>query len=164
VAGAPAAAGGTPAQTLRAAEEAAVAASPNDCGRAVQELLRRTGNPDEPYRTANDFMAMVAHTGSGWRQVTQEEASRLANEGQVVIGGLAVPGGHGHILAVMPGPMRRAGGFMSNGTLIPPGDLAPPAMSGSMSNYGGAHSSGEKTTRDAWTRADYPKVTFWTRQ
>lgn len=164
--GAPSPTGETPAQRLKAAEEAAYDLSPRDCSHAVWELLKRTGSPDEPYRTANDFMTMVTRHGSGWRQVTVEEASRLANDGKVVIGGLPVPGGNGHILAVMPGSWRPAGGFVSNGKqiMLTP-EQYPLAMSGSSNDsWAGSHSRGEKTVYDAWSKADYPAVTFWTRQ
>ena len=163
--GAPSPTGETPAQRLKAAEEAAYDLSPRDCSHAVWELPKRTGSPDEPYRTANDFMTMVTRRGSGWRQVTVEEASRLANDGKVVIGGLAVPGSNGHILAVMPGPWRPAGGFMVGNNRMPSTpEQYPPAMSGSMSNYVGVHSRGEKTVRDAWPKNEYQHVTFWIRQ
>jgi len=163
---APGTAGATPAQTLQAAEEAAYDLSPNDCSHAVWELLKRTGSPEEPYRTANDFMSMVAKPDSGWRQVTVDEASRLANEGKVVIGGLAVPGDNGHILVVTPGPLRPAGGFKAGKDwILPTPDKYPPAMSGSSNNdWPGTRSRGEKTVYDAWRSKDYPKVTFWTRQ
>jgi hypothetical protein len=150
-AGAPAPAGQTPAQRLLAAGQAAYDEFPNDCSGAVKELLRLTHTPGKPLKDANDFMAMVAKTDSGWRQVTMEEASRLADEGKVVIGGLANPKGHGHLDTVMPGAWHPAGGFTVGNTRMPPTpEQYPPAMSGSSNtSWPGTHSRGEKTVYDA---------------
>lgn len=146
---------------LKADEEAAYDASPDDCSGAVRVLLQRQ-KIAFAFGNANDFMARVAQPGSGWRRVTLEEASRLANEGKVVVGGKAEPGGHGHVLAVMPGPWQHAGGFMAGGKQIhSSAESYPPAMSGSLGPYEGAHSRGEKTVYDAWSKKDFGDVTYW---
>jgi hypothetical protein len=153
------------AQALRAAEEAAYDAYPNDCSHAVWELLKQTGHPDEPYRTANDLMDMVAKPNSGWRQVTMAEASRLAEAGKVTIGGRKEPKGSGHVLGVWPGAWKQAGGFMAGGKWIEPThEQYPLAMSGAMSAWPGARSRGERTVQDPWGGKGFRGGTFWTRE
>lgn len=122
---------GAVARLNRAAQEA-FEQYKRDCSRAVWSMLRDLGNPAEPYRTANQLMAEVARPGSGWREVSMQEASDLANKGKLVIGGLADPTGNGHVVGVMPGPMRPAGGF--NGIPFSP-DVFPPSLSGSIGNW-----------------------------
>lgn len=148
---------------LTAAGKSGYAAYPNDCSHSVWFMMRQMG-VDEPYRVANAMMSHMAERGSGWRKVTLAEASELANAGKVVIGGLASASGSGHVVMVMPGPMRPSGGFrMRSGTMLPPSGLYPPSASGAASSWPGAHSAGEKTVRDPWTGADWPRVTFWTK-
>jgi hypothetical protein len=149
----------TPAEHLTEAAKAAYDSYSRDCSHAVWAVLKDVVNPDEPYRTANEPMAHVARPGSGWRQVTSlQEASDLANAGKVVVGGLAVPRGNGHVLIVMPGPMQPAGGF---GGIHRTEILYPPSMSGSLSGWQGAMSRGQRTVRDAWSNDDWKGVTFW---
>ena len=76
-----------------------------------------------------------------------------------LLGGLERTG-HGHVVVVMPGPWHAAGGFSG----LPEQGSYPPSMSGSMSSWQGARSRGERTVRDPWGAADWPQVTFWTRQ
>lgn len=140
------------AKALAAAGAAGYKAFPNDCSHSIWAMLHELGQ-DEPYRTANAWMAHVQQPGNGWHSVTVQEAGALADKGVVVIGGLAAEGGSGHVVMVMPGPPKASGhdGFF------------PPSASGAASRWPGAHSAGEKTVRDPWTRADWPRVTFWTR-
>ena len=153
-----------PARLLVAACERAYDAFTNDCSHAVHQVIREIVDPQFPYRVANDLMAYFASPGSGWRQVSSvEEASSLADQGIVVVGGLAYPRGQGHVLVVMPGPMHDSGGFVYNGNRIRSHGRFPPALSTSSSGYIGALSRGEKTVFDPWTPADWPRVTFWTR-
>lgn len=151
---------------LTAAGRAGYDANPNDCSHSIWTMLKLMGSPNEPYRTANSLMAYMASAGSGWRRViTLEEASQLANAGKVVIGGLAVPGGNGHVVMVMPGPMRPSGGFMMpDGKVQRSNGMFPPSVSGASSTWPGARSRGEKTVRDPWSAADWPKVSFWTKE
>lgn len=88
-------------------------------------------NPGTPYRDANHIMQYISRPGSGWRQVTSmQEASDLANQGRVVVGGLQEPG-HGHVIVVMPGPMQHPGGFEVGKNMLPyQKEWFPPAMSG----------------------------------
>lgn len=148
---------------LTAAGKMGYATFPNDRSHSVWFMMRRMGI-DEPYRVANDMMNHMAKRGSGWRQVTLAEAAALANTGTVVIGGLASASGSGHVVMVMPGPMRPSGGFrMRDGKLLPPSGLYPPSASGAVSTWPGAHGAGEKTVRDPWNPVDWRRVTFWTR-
>ncbi|WP_419808083.1 hypothetical protein [Sphingomonas sp.] len=152
------------AERLAAAGRAGYDANPRDCSHSIQVMLRAMGSPDEPYRTANDLMTHMQSRGSGWRKVALAEAGQLANAGKVVIGGLAVPGGHGHVVMVMPGPPRPSGGFrMNSGATLPSSGTFPASASGASSSWPGARSRGEKTVRDPWTASDWGRVTFWTR-
>ncbi len=97
------------ASKLAAAGQVGYDAYPRDCSHSVWVMLQQMGI-NEPYRVANDLMAHLASRNSGWRRVTVEEAGDLANKGRVVIGGLSNPGGSGHVVMVMPGEPRPAGG------------------------------------------------------
>lgn len=146
----------TPAGRLAAAGRAGYDAFPNDCSHSVWYMLRQLGM-EEPYRVANALMGHLASPGSGWRQVSLAEAGDRADQGKVVIGGLAKPGS-GHVVMVMPGS-RPAGGFPP----MPTSGMYPRSASGASSSWPGAHSRGEKTVRDPWNNQDWPRVTFWTR-
>ena len=137
-------------------------AYPKDCSHSIWVMLKLMGSPDEPYRTANDLMRYVASQGSGWHRVlTVEDASKLANQGKVVLGGLA---GHGHVVMVMPGPPHASGDYDTGGGAVQRSMGAfPPSASGASSSWPGARSRGEKTVRDPWPKAQWPMVTFWTR-
>ena len=140
-------------------------AYPRDCSHSIWTMLKLMGSPDEPYRTANELMRYVASQGSGWHRVlTVEDASNLANQGKVVLGGLAVPGGHGHVVMVMPGPWHASGGYdTGRGAVAQNHGAAPPSASGASGSWPGARSRGEKTVRDPWPQLQWPSVTFWTR-
>ena len=140
-------------------------AYPRDCSHSIWTMLKLMGSPDEPYRIANDLMRYVAGQGSGWHRVlTVEDASNLANQGKVVLGGLAVPGGHGHVVMVMPGPWHASGGYdTGRGSVAQNLGAAPPSVSGASGPWPGARSLGEKTVRDPWPRLQWPAATFWTR-
>lgn len=153
----------TAAARLTAAGKLGYATFPNDCSHSVWLMMQQMGI-NEPYRVANAMMNHMASRGSGWRQVTLAEAAELANTGKVVVGGLAAASGSGHVVMVMPGRMRPAGGFpMRSGKPLPPSGLYPPSASGAASSWPGAHSAGEKTVRDPWTAPDWRRVTFWTK-
>ena len=131
----------------------------HDCSHSIWFVLKQIVDPNQPYMVADDLMKVVKAPGSGWRQVDLQAASDLANKGVVVIGGLEKQG-HGHVVVVMPGAWHAAGGFSG----LPERGSYPPSMSGSMSSWLGARSRGERTVRDPWGAADWPNVTFWTRQ
>lgn len=151
---------------LLTAGQAGYDAYPNDCSHSIWSMLHQLGL-NEPYRVANDVMGHLARKGSGWREVTVAEAGELANAGKVVIGGLAVPGGHGHVVMVMPGALRASGGYRvgigKKARAIARSGAYPPSASGAMGAWPGAKSRGEKTVRDPWSADDFSKVTFWTK-
>jgi len=114
-------------------------------------------------------MQTVSVPGSRWRNVpTMQEASDLANQGIVVIAGLAnpMPGHSGHVVVILPGPWKLSGGFeLRNGRTMPSNrQLYPPMMSTSASHYPGAISNGDKTVADARTAKDFNMITYWTPQ
>ena len=153
----------SPTDRLKAAGQAGYDKFPHDCSHSVWEMLHQMGM-DEPYRTANVLMGYLSSASSGWRKVDVIEAGRLANEGKVVIGGLASQSGSGHVVMVMPGASKPAGGFrMNSGKMLPQSGSFPLSASGAASSWPGAHSRGEKTVRDPWTPSDWPYVTFWTK-
>lgn len=150
-------------RALTAAGAAGYDAHPNDCSRSIWAMFQAL-HDDQPYRTANGWMAFLASPNSGWHQVSVEQAGDLANRGTVVIGGLAVQGGSGHVVMVMPGQARPAGGYaMPGGGTAPVYGAFPPSASGAASRWPGAHSRGEKTVADPWPRDAFHRVTFWTR-
>ena len=97
------------------AAKTAYAFDPNDCNVAVWKYLQLTGqtingtDPKGPAPLANDMLDRLAAAGSGWREVSLEDGITLANHGKVVIGGEKEPD-HGHVVAMLPGPLQKAGG------------------------------------------------------
>jgi hypothetical protein len=85
-------------------------------------------DPAFPYRVANDLMRFTASSGSGWTQVTPDQAGHLADRGILVIGGLVNPTGSDHVLVVMPGPTKPDGGFMYQGFRLRSHGMFPPAL------------------------------------
>jgi hypothetical protein len=144
-----------------------VPANKRNCSGMLRDWLTRMGIAPPAGATANDMSAAMDRPGSGWRRVdTWQEAAVLANAGRVVVGGLANPSGSGHVVGVLPGDPRPAGGFVTNlGKPIPEtGELYSPSLSGSISAYTGAISNGNRTIRDAWNDKDWPNVHFWVKE
>jgi hypothetical protein len=143
---------------------------PANCSGAVNWVIVNMVDPKMPPLLANDLMAYFAKPANGWRQVAGvPEASELANRCIVVVAGKAEPGAHGHVVIVLPGPWKPAGGFTSNGKIMHRYGSFPPAMSTAWSSPGttpwpGAVSNGDKTVRDPWSTPDWIKVTFWTKR
>ncbi|MHB1303882.1 MAG: hypothetical protein ACYCZB_10470 [Acidiphilium sp.] len=143
---------------------------PGNCSGAVHYVITKLVDPKTPYRLANQLMQHFAVPNSGWHKVnTLKEASTLADQGKVVVGGLMEPGGHGHVIIVLPGPWKPAGGYVADGRMMPHFGLYPPAMSTAWSPPGkqpwpGAISDGDKTIFDPWfntNKITFDKVTFW---
>jgi hypothetical protein len=130
----------------------------------VHYVIKTLVDPKAPYHLANHMMADFAAPGSGWREVmTTTEAAALANQGVVVVGGLAEPGKHGHVIIVFPGPMKASGGYVAHGKTMRSHGLFPLAMSTSLGSWPGAVSDGTKTVFDPWASdAIFKRVTFWT--
>lgn len=157
------------AQKLIQVARVAFAQNPGNCSGAVRYVIKTLVDPSVPLLLANALMQKFAASGSGWKKVSWQDASALANQGKVVVGGLAEPGRHGHVLIVLPGPWKPSGGFKADGKLMMSHGLFPPAMSTALPPPGGvawpgAISDGDKTIRDPWSSADWIKVTFWTKQ
>jgi hypothetical protein len=146
-------------QKLVQAAHEAYTLNPGNCSGAVHYVITKLVDPDAKYLLANQLMDTISKKDSGWRKVTLDEAGQLASQGKVVVGGLAAPGGHGHVIVVLPG-LKAAGGY--NG--IKPNGSYPMAMSTSLAHWAGAISDDTKTVRDPWSRSDWPNVTFWTPQ
>lgn len=160
------------AQKLTQAANQAFRLYPGNCSGAVHYVITHLINPKSPYRLANQLLQWFATPNSGWQRVISlRQASALADQGKVVVGGLAEPTGHGHVIIVLPGPWKPAGGYRVHGRVMPHFGLYPPAMSTAWSPPGkqpwpGAISDGDKTIFDPWFNTDkimFSKVTFWTK-
>ncbi|WP_217696427.1 hypothetical protein [Acidiphilium rubrum] len=109
------------------------------------------------------LMGYLANPANRWSKVRDyAEASALADRGVVVVGGLAEPGGHGHVIVVLPGRWRPSGGYKVDGRMMPSHGMFPPAMSTSLGPWPGAVSDGDKTVFDPWDNVQvFKHVTFW---
>jgi len=151
------------------AARTAYAFDPNDCNVAVWKYLQTTGqtingtDPKGPAPLANDMLDRLAAAGSGWHVVSLEEGTKLANHGKVVIGGEKEPD-HGHVVAMLPGPLHNAGGFKNQrGEMMRQRpELYPPALSASKADYPGTRSDGDKTVRDPFTPENWKDVHWYT--
>jgi len=151
------------------AARTAYAFDPNDCNVAVWKYLQLTGqtingtDPKGPAPLANDMLDRLAAAGSGWHVVSLEDGITLANHGKVVIGGEKEKG-HGHVVALLPGPLQNAGGFKNqHGVLMQPGSvLYPPALSASSADYPGTRSFGDKTVYDPFSPKQWSNVSWYT--
>jgi hypothetical protein len=149
-------------QSLIAAAHMAFKLYPGNCSGAVHYVIKSIVDPTAPYHVANALMQGFALRGSGWHQVTIAEASELANQGIVVVGG-ATANNNGHVVIVLPGPLKPSGGYIANGQMMPNKGMFPPAMSTSLGAWPGAISDGDKTVFDAWGSPQlFGAVTFWT--
>jgi hypothetical protein len=143
-------------QTLREVAQEAFTKNPGNCSGAVYYVITHLVDSQAQYHQANELMQIVSIPGSGWKQVnSMEEAVQLADQGIVVIAGLAdIEAGHfGHVVVVLPG-----GKIPS----INRKEISAPVMSTSLSNYPGAISNGDKTVYDVWGRKKIQMVTYWT--
>jgi hypothetical protein len=152
--------------TLKDACDRAYENNLNSCSNAVWDLIKALVNAGEEYRQAND---LIDYWDDNWKSVSLDEGFKLANCGVVVVGGLQVPGGHGHVIAIYPGPKIQNGGYQyfykktgkyltldSNGTY-------PRALSTSISrSWPGTLSKGDKTVWDPWAdNKKFEQVEFW---
>ena len=102
-----------------------------------------------------------------WMRVQVHELEKYANEGVLIVGGLAEEK-NGHVVVVYPGKAKMAGGYTYNdkktGKVETVRERGPYAlvMSRSMGGWPGAMSKGDKTIWDPWGRDDlFAKVKFW---
>lgn len=160
-------ANGMAAQQLDKVAHAAFLNNPGNCSGAVHDVIKALVDPTIPNMAANPLILYLSSPAHGWKHVTMQEASKLADQGKVVVGGLADPHGHGHVIIVLPGRWRPAGGYMAQGQRMPFVGLFPPAMSTALAPPGrnpwpGAVSDGDKTVYDPWFNARiFPLVRFW---
>jgi hypothetical protein len=125
-----------------------------DCSHYLQTFLIGMGFADTPYLTANEFMEFVQKSNSGWKPVSAEEAVRLSAKGNIVVAGLAEPGGHGHVAVVGPRMLERGPGRSAS----------PQVFSGASSSWPGTRSQGEYSVADGWSRQDMVNVTYWVKK
>ena len=152
---------------LKTACDSAYTDNMNSCSNAVWDLIKAMVNPGEDYRQAND---LIDYWDDNWKSVSLEEGFTLANKGVVVVGGLQVPGGHGHVIAIYPGTKIPNGGYQyfykkANKFLkLDSTGNYPRALSTSMGrNWPGTLSKGDKTVWDPWAyNKKFAEVEFWT--
>jgi hypothetical protein len=151
---------------LKAACDRAYDNNLHSCSNAVYDLIKELVNPGETYRQANEF---IDYWDENWKSVSLEEGFGLANRGIVVVGGLKVLGGHGHVIAIYPGTKIPNGGYQyfykpANKYLtLKPTGTYPRALSTSISTtWPGTMSKGDKTVWDPWAKDDaFSNVEFW---
>ena len=150
---------------LKQAANAAYAANPKSCSHAVWQVIKEY-IPDQPYIVANGLL-MQLECDNRWKRVRHDELIKLANEGVLIIGGLAGEK-NGHVIVVLPGNAKAPGGYMYTSKktgkmarLVKSG-MYPLAMSTSIGTWPGAMSNGDKTVWDPWGDDDkFLQVKFW---
>jgi hypothetical protein len=164
----------TAAEILLQTAHDAFARFPGNCSGSVHYVVQQLVDPAAPGLLANDMLVWLADGRNGWAQVDGfADASPLAERGQVVIAGAPEVSGHGHVIVVVPGVWRPAGGYHANGAMMPAVGNYPLAMSTALAPIGGAAWPGAisdctKTVYDPWFRANpavsaFRGVTFWTK-
>ena len=149
---------------LKRAADEAYDLHPKSCSHAVWHVMKQY-IPGRDYVMANDLLTHL-ECNPRWIRVTVGELEKYANEGVLIVGGLAGEK-NGHVVVVYPGKAKPRGGFnaMVKGklTYLPPqGPTYALLMSTSMSgSWPGTMSKGDKTVRDAWSEEDFAKVRFW---
>jgi hypothetical protein len=151
---------------LKDACDRAYANNLSSCSNAVWDLIKALVNSGEQYKQANDF---IDYWDENWKSVDLEEGFKLANQGVVVVGGLQVQGGHGHVIAIYPGTKIPNGGYQyfykkaGKYLKMPPTGNYPRAMSTSLgSTWPGTMSKGDKTVWDPWADdKKFAQVEFW---
>lgn len=148
---------------LSKACDEAYAAYPTSCSHSVWYVITKLVDSTMAHQQANPMIDMLAKS---WTEVDLATAAKLANEGQVVVGGQKATG-HGHVVIVYPGAAKPRGGYPATNkegktfTVASKG-LYPLAMSTSIGTWPGAMSKGDKTVWDPWgTDASFAKVKFW---
>jgi hypothetical protein len=139
---------------------------PNSCSDAVWNIIKELVSPGAEQIPANDS---VDYWNVNWQSVSLEDGYNLANKGVLVVGGAKVLNGHGHVIAIYPGPKKANGGYQyfykkANKYLTLPGSgMYPRALSTSMSRaWPGAMSKGDKTVWDPWgSDKAFEDVEFW---
>ena len=152
------------AKKLKRAADEAYDRYPDSCSHAVWHVMKQY-IPGREQVVAN---ALLTHLECNplWIRVQLHELEKFANEGVLIIGGLADKP-NGHVVVVYPGKAKMAGGYTYTtkaGKVEKLGEKGPYAlvMSRSMGNWPGAMSKGDKTVWDPWGNNEkFSKVKFW---
>ncbi len=150
-------------EKLKSAADGAYNLYPNSCSHAVWHVMKQY-IPDRVYVTANPLL-LYLECDPRWKQVRADELEKLANEGVLIVGGLAETP-NGHVVVAYPGKAKMAGGytFTKAGKAQTVNARGPYAlvMSRSMGSWPGAMSRGDKTVWDPWgSDKNFSKVKFW---
>ena len=152
-------------ETLKRACDHAYITYGLSCSHAVWYVISQY-DPSQKWMGANDLVKNLSKN-SKWKSVELREASRLACQGVLVVGGLDKAPAHGHVLVVYPGPEKPAGGYNAKDEAgkiykVQPRGSYPLAMSTSSGNWPGARGYGDKTAWDSWGKdTELKKVKFW---
>jgi hypothetical protein len=147
---------------LKTACHEAYKAHPRSCSHAVWYVIKKIVDETFQYQQANPLIDML---DKQWTAVDVAAAAQLANQGDVVVGGLKATQ-NGHVVIVFPGPMKSRGGYIATvrgrPTRIAERGSYPLALSTSMGSWPGAMSDGDKTVWDPWGNDDtFKNVKFW---
>ena len=153
----------TAVEKLKSVANEAYSLYPNSCSHAVWHVIKQY-IPDRVYVTANPLL-LYLECDPRWKRVKVDELEKYANEGLLIIGGLAETP-NGHVVVVYPGKAKMAGGyqFTQGGKVQTVRARGPYAlvMSRSMGNWPGGMSKGDKTVLDPWgSNEKFSKVRFW---
>jgi hypothetical protein len=124
----------------------------NNCSGSVREVANKRGIALGGAQ-AND---QVQYMEENWREVSMEDAKKLADNGKLVVAGLAEPR-NGHVAVVVKGNgVQREGKTWPN---VAGGSLG---TKEAKEKPGKAYSEGGNTIRDAWGAKKRDKVKFYT--
>lgn len=153
----------TAVEKLKSAADEAYRLYPNSCSHAVWHVIKQY-IPDRVYVMANPLLVYL-ECDPRWKPVTVHELEEFANEGVLIVGGLA-ENPNGHVVVVYPGKAKMSGGYTAvmkgrTGTVGPKGPYAL-VMSRSLGNWPGGMSMGDKTVWDPWANdKKFSQVKFW---
>ena len=95
-------------EKLKNATNQAYNLNPKSCSHAVWPVIKQY-LPDQPYNMANALLLQL-ECDPRWVQINVTEVADLANEGTLIVGGLA-EAKNGDVIVVYPGNSKPAGGF-----------------------------------------------------
>lgn len=82
------------------------------CNQAMQYVCNALGYSDFTGMTANEMISFMKKANSGWIQPANAQiAQEHANNGVIVLAGLANEDGHGHVCLVVPGVLEKSGSW-----------------------------------------------------
>ena len=136
------------AQDLKAAADTARAHNLTECNFSTAATASSMGFNGLDGKLANE---QVKYMQENWRPISAAEAQSLANQGVLVVGGLADQTGHGHTTIVVPGN----GEVMNNA-------FYPNVEGGAMADHARQYGDGTHTSWEIWRHQDAPKVQYYT--